>query len=81
MRQTRGLINSMSRDGLQAVVGNEFSHILHGDNRVNIHLMIMIAGFAWVAEIGHSLTSRHSYGRTGLGYRRRSYHSLSRSSQ
>jgi Zn-dependent protease with chaperone function len=78
---TRGLLNSMNRDELQAVVGHEFSHILHGDNRVNIHLMIMIAGFAWVAEIGHSLTSRHSYGRTGMGYRRRSYHSSSKSSQ
>lgn len=78
---TRGLLNSMNRDELQAVVGHEFSHILHGDNRVNIHLMIMIAGFAWVAEIGHSLTSRHSYGRTGMGYRRRSYSSSSKSSQ
>lgn len=78
---TRGLLNSMNRDELQAVVGHEFSHILHGDNRVNIHLMIMIAGFAWVAEIGHSLTSRHSYGRTGMGYRRRSYGSSSKSRQ
>jgi Zn-dependent protease with chaperone function len=58
---TNGLLNNMNRDELQAVVGHEFSHILHGDNRINIHLMIMIAGFVWVSEIGHSLTSRHSY--------------------
>jgi Zn-dependent protease with chaperone function len=58
---TNGLLNNMDRDELQAVVGHEFSHILHGDNRINIHLMIMIAGFVWVSEIGHSLTSRHSY--------------------
>ena len=70
---TRGLLNNMNRDELQAVVGHEFSHILHGDNRVNIHLMIMIAGFVWISEIGHALTSRHSYGRLGMGRRSNSY--------
>lgn len=57
---TRGLINSMNRDELQAVVGHEFSHILHGDNQVNIRLLVLIAGFVWVSEIGRfMMTDRH----------------------
>jgi Zn-dependent protease with chaperone function len=58
---TNGLLQNMNRDELQAVIGHEFSHILNGDNRINIHLMIMIAGFVWVSQIGHALTARHSY--------------------
>jgi len=38
---TYGLLKSMSRDELQAVVGHEFSHILHGDNRINIRLVVL----------------------------------------
>jgi len=57
---TRGLLNGLNRDELQAVVGHEFSHILHGDNRINIHLLILVAGFVWVSEIGKFLiTDRH----------------------
>ncbi|GAA6135508.1 M48 family metallopeptidase [Oceaniserpentilla sp. 4NH20-0058] len=57
---TRGLINSMNREELQAVVGHEFSHILHGDNQVNIRLLVLIAGFVWVSEIGRfMMTDRH----------------------
>ncbi|MFT6152737.1 MAG: Zn-dependent protease with chaperone function [Bermanella sp.] len=58
---THGLLKNMNRHELQAVVGHEFSHILNGDNRINIHLMIMIAGFVWVSQIGHALTSRNAY--------------------
>lgn len=61
---TQGLLNSMDRDELQAVVGHEFSHILHGDNQINIRLMVLIAGFVWVAEFGRMLIfDRHHHSR------------------
>jgi Zn-dependent protease with chaperone function len=62
---TNGLLQSMNRDELQAVVGHEFSHILHGDNRINIRLMILLGGIVWVSELGKMLMmdSRHRYGR------------------
>lgn len=61
---TNGLLQSMNRNELQAVVGHEFSHILHGDNRINIRLMILLGGIVWVAELGKMLMmdSRHRYG-------------------
>jgi Zn-dependent protease with chaperone function len=62
---THGLLNQMNREELQAVVGHEFSHILHGDNRINIRLLVLLAGFVWVAELGKMLLldsrHRHSY--------------------
>ena len=62
---TNGLLQSMNRDELQAVVGHEFSHILHGDNCINIRLMILLGGIVWVSELGKMLMmdSRHRYGR------------------
>jgi Zn-dependent protease with chaperone function len=40
---TTGALDQLSRDELQCVVGHEFSHLLHGDSRLNIHL----AGWIW----------------------------------
>lgn len=58
---TNGLLTSMDREELQAVVGHEFSHILHGDNLINIRLMVLIAGFVWVAELGRLLIPHHTH--------------------
>lgn len=66
---TRGLLLNMNREELQAVVGHEISHILHGDNRINIRLMVLVAGFVWIAELGQMLTSHGRYNR-GYGRRR-----------
>lgn len=68
---THGLLTKMNRDELQAVVGHEFSHILHGDNRINIRLLILLGGVVWLSEIGKALTydntrRRHSLNRGGL---------------
>ena len=61
---THGLLQSMNRDELQAVVGHEFSHILHGDNRINIRLMILLGGIVWLSELGKMLMvdNRYRYG-------------------
>ena len=69
---TKGLLDNMNRDELQAVVGHEFSHILHGDNRINIRLLVLVAGFVWVIELGRMMMvdsySRHRYGAKHWGF-------------
>ncbi len=49
---TRGCIERLSRDELQGVIGHEFSHILHGDMRLNIRLMGVLHGILFLALIG-----------------------------
>ncbi|MGE0757834.1 MAG: M48 family metalloprotease [Pirellulaceae bacterium] len=41
---TRGAIDRLTRQQLQGVVAHEFSHILHGDARLNIHLIGVLSG-------------------------------------
>jgi Zn-dependent protease with chaperone function len=49
---TRGALERLSRDELQGVVAHEFSHILHGDVRLNIRLASYIFGLTFISEIG-----------------------------
>jgi len=56
---TRGALNLLSRDELQAVVAHEFSHIVNGDMRLNMRLMGMIYGLLLLTLIGgHLLRAR-----------------------
>jgi len=63
---TRGAMQKLSRDELQAVMGHEFSHILNGDMALNIRLVALLAGIACFGEAGEKLvfaaaaTSQHS---------------------
>ena len=41
---TRGAIEKLSRDELQGVIAHEFSHILHGDMRLNTRLVAVLHG-------------------------------------
>ncbi len=41
---TRGCIEQLNRDELQGVIAHEFSHISHGDMRMNIRLIGMVFG-------------------------------------
>lgn len=52
---TKGALSALSRDELQGVVAHEFSHILHGDMRLNMRMMGIIFGVAALGYIGHSL--------------------------
>ena len=52
---TRGALEHLSRDELQAVVAHEFSHILNGDMRLNIQLIGMLYGVMALSMIGHIL--------------------------
>ena len=49
---TAGALQRFTRDELQAVIGHEFSHILNGDMRINMHLMGLVHGILVIALTG-----------------------------
>src|SRR5688572_1434570 len=49
---TRGTLESLNRDELQGVVAHEFSHILHGDMRLNIRMIGVLAGIVFIGSVG-----------------------------
>jgi Zn-dependent protease with chaperone function len=49
---TRGALERLDREELQGVVAHEFSHIMHGDVRLNIRLAAYVYGLSIVTEIG-----------------------------
>ncbi len=50
---TRGTIAYLSREELQGVIAHEFSHILHGDMRLNIRLIGILHGILLIGLIGY----------------------------
>lgn len=52
---SRGALEKLSRDELQAVIGHEFSHILNGDMRLNIRLACWIFGLVVISILGEIL--------------------------
>jgi len=62
---TRGALTRLNRDELQGVIAHEFSHILHGDMRLNLQLMgltfgILVIGVAGRKLLEHGRGSRDS---------------------
>lgn len=59
---TRGAIETLSRDELQGVIAHEFSHILHGDMRLNIRLIGVLHGILVLGLMGEYLlrSTRHT---------------------
>lgn len=53
---TRGCIEQLDRDQLQGVIAHEFSHILHGDMRINLHLIGALHGILLIGLLGSMLT-------------------------
>lgn len=49
---TRGALELLSRDELQGVIAHEFSHILNGDMRLNLHLLGWLNGILVVSQAG-----------------------------
>jgi Zn-dependent protease with chaperone function len=49
---TRGCIAQLSRDELQGVIAHEFSHIFHGDMRLNMRLVALLYGILIIGLIG-----------------------------
>ena len=52
---TRGCINTLNRDELQGVIAHEFSHIYHGDMRINMRLIALLYGILVIGLIGEFL--------------------------
>jgi len=52
---TRGLVQKLTRDELQGVMGHEFSHILNGDMALNIRLAGLLGGLTIFGEVGEKL--------------------------
>ncbi len=64
---TRGTAHLLSRDELQGVVAHEFSHVLHGDVRLDLRLMGLVFGILVLGSIGYHLMRSGFWG----GSRRR----------
>lgn len=60
---TRGALQRLSRDELQGVVAHEFSHIVHGDVRLNIRLAAYISGLVVLSTIGYFMLRLLANGR------------------
>ena len=66
MGVTRGAVEKLSRDELQGVVAHEFSHLLHGDTGLNLHLIGVIYGIELIGLVGRALVeSRRGRSRRG----------------
>lgn len=52
---TKGSLESLKRDELQGVIAHEFSHILHGDMRLNMHLIALLHGILMIGLLGELL--------------------------
>jgi Zn-dependent protease with chaperone function len=50
---TRGCMELLSRDELQGVIAHEYSHIFHGDTRINARTTAVIAGIMAVGLLGY----------------------------
>lgn len=49
---TQGSLNAFNRDQLQGVIAHEFSHILNGDMRLNMKLLVVLHGILMISESG-----------------------------
>lgn len=62
---TRGAIVKLSREELQGVIAHEFSHILHGDMRLNIRLIGLLHGILVLGLMGYYLMRTAGISRRG----------------
>ncbi len=69
---TQGAIDKLTRAQLQGVVGHEFSHILNGDMRLNLRIIMLLHGVAFIGVLGRILSSNSSRHRSGYNRSSRS---------
>ena len=62
---TKGSLELLSRDELQAVVAHEFGHIFNGDMKLNMKLVSVLFGILVIGEVGRMFMNQ------GYGSRRR----------
>lgn len=49
---TDGALRRLTREELQGVVAHEFSHVLNGDSKLNVHLMGWLNGIMMISAVG-----------------------------
>lgn len=71
---TQGMLNQLGRQELQGVIGHEFSHLLNGDTKLNVRLIVLLAGIQNIGQLGgfmlrsiHYGSGRHRAGIAELG--------------
>ncbi len=52
---TRGVLETLNRDELQAVIGHEFSHIVNGDMTLNLRMIGILAGLLFIGAAGEHM--------------------------
>lgn len=52
---TRGCLNTLNREEIQGVIAHEFSHIHHGDTRLNMRLLAVLHGILVIGLLGEML--------------------------
>lgn len=64
---TRGALERLTRAELQGVVAHEFSHLVHGDTRLNMRLIGLVWGLQMIWGLGLSLWEPDELGRRKIG--------------
>lgn len=64
---TQGTIDKLTRNQLQGVIGHEFSHILNGDMRLNLRIILVLHGIEFIGLLGRILTSTRRGSRMSRG--------------
>jgi uncharacterized tellurite resistance protein B-like protein len=64
---TRGTLDRLNRDELQGVIGHEFSHILNGDMKLNVHITAIIFGILVIGLLGRGILYSMGQGRVRSG--------------
>ncbi|WP_019561543.1 M48 family metallopeptidase [Caldimonas manganoxidans] len=64
---TRGALERLTRDELQGVVAHEFSHLFHGDTRLNMRLIGLVWGLQMIYTFGRTLVEPDAMGRRKAG--------------
>ncbi|MDO3388407.1 M48 family metallopeptidase [Gilvimarinus sp. SDUM040013] len=62
---TRGCIETLNRSELQGVIAHEFSHIFHGDMRLNMRLVALLNGILLLGLIGQYMLRGSMYRSVG----------------
>ena len=57
---TKGALEQLSRDELQAVIAHEFSHILNGDIRLNLRAACALQGIVFLSAVGRFMMQYYS---------------------
>lgn len=57
---TRGALDYLTRDEIQAIVAHEFSHILNGDIVLNMRMIGVLFGLGMVTQLGLAMSLRNA---------------------